>query len=117
MSNSEKPELSPEAIKMLNEMAANRTDEPELTPEAKANLAKLGSFHLTHTFKAYKNSYRTIAMVMAGLAVGALLFGLDYLVRNPSHASEHMAGLPLLALIPLGLLAGAYHFWGLFRKL
>lgn len=117
MSNAEEPKLSPEAIKMLNELAAKRSDETELTPEARENLAKLGNFHLTHTYKAYKNSYLTIAMVMVGLAAGAVLFGLDYFVRNSSHAIEHISGLPLLALIPVGLLVGAYHFWGLFRKL
>ena len=117
MLNAEEPKLSPEAIKMLNDLATERSEKTELSPEARENLAKLGNFHLTHTYKAYKNSYLSIAIVMVGLAVGAVLFGLEYFVRNPIHAMDHISGLPLLALIPIGLLAGAYHFWNLFRKL
>lgn len=117
MSDSNDPKLSPEAVKMLNEMAAGRSSGVNLTPEAQANLDKLSNFHLTHTYQAHKNSYLAMALVLGGLAVGATLFGLDSVLRDPPSDPTAVTAVVIMALIPVGFLIGARHFWGLHQKL
>lgn len=117
MSNSEKPELSPEAINMLNEMAAKPTDEPELTPEAKANLAKLGNFHLTHTYRDYKNSYAVIAIVFCGAVVIGLAFVLNFVLRRPEKIAEVVYASPIIVGFFAIVLFFAHRMWNNYKRL
>ena len=117
MNDSGDPKLSPEAIKLLNEMAARRNSGVNLSPDAQANLEKLSNFHLTHTYQAHKNSYLIMALVLLGLGAGATLYGLNLIIADPVFAAEHLSGIFLLSLIPIGFTAGACRFWTLFKRI
>ena len=117
MSDSNEPKLTPEAVKMLNDLAASGSNAPNLSPEAKANLEKLSNFHLTHTYQAHKNSYLIMALVLLGLAGGAVLFGLDSILRDPPVDIVEATALAIMALFPLGFALGARHFLILYGKL
>ncbi|MDC7684422.1 hypothetical protein PQU92_14135 [Asticcacaulis sp. BYS171W] len=117
MTDANDPKLSPEAVKMLNEMAAARTLGVNLSPEAQANLEKLSNFHLTHTYQAHKNSYLIMALVLLGLGAGAILFGLDSILRDPPTDPTAVTALVIMGMIPAGFVFGARHFWKLYQKL
>jgi len=117
MSNAEEPKLSPEAIKMLNELAAKRSDEIELTPEARENLAKLGNFHLTHTYKAYKNSYAIMTAVFSAVTAGVILYVLNEVLAHPDALEDLLFVLPLAGGFAAILAFIAFRMWQTYKRL
>ncbi|ADU15410.1 hypothetical protein [Asticcacaulis excentricus] len=117
MTETTKTKLSPEAVKMLNEMAAGRAGGVNLTPEAQANLDKLSNFHLTQTYQAHKNSYLVMSLVLLCLGAGSVLFGLDSILRDPPSDPTAVTAIIIMALVPVGFVLGARHFWNLYLKL
>ncbi|MFP1132881.1 hypothetical protein [Asticcacaulis sp. W401b] len=118
MSDSNEPKLTPEAVKMLNDLAANRsTGGLNLTPEAQSNLEKFANEHLTHTYKDHKTSYLIMAIVLGLLGSFAFLYMADGMFDSPEAFAKTMNA--MIIVVPVCALAffGSYRFWSAYRRL
>lgn len=117
MSDEREPKLTPEAVKLLNELAAGRTSGLNLTSEAERSLEKILNVQAPEIHKGQKASSCLLAVIYCGLAIAATIWGIDMILADPKAAIEQASGYAILSVLPMGLFLVAWLSWKTYRKL
>lgn len=116
MSDESETKLTPEAVKLLNELASGRTSGLNLTAEGKQNLEMLVNNVLPEAIKAQKKGSAVHAVVCFALAGSAVLFGVNALIEDPAKFIEQANAWAFLSLIPIILLLVGFRSVGIYRR-
>lgn len=117
MTNQSEPKLTPEAVKLLNELAANRNSGLNLTTQGKESLETLVNEVLPDAIRAQRNGVAIHALICFALSAGSILYGVVNLMKEHRSLFDVGPGLGIMLLIPIALFLFGLRSWNIYRKM